>query len=442
MSDQLHFNAFIWPGGYHESAWRLVPDDPRAVLGLGYYQEVARIAERGLLDSLFIADNISIPPYRVEYLPQTQFDPISLLSALAGATERIGLIGTGSTTYSAPYDLARRFATLDFLSGGRAGWNIVTTSAAVTAGNFGTAEHPSHADRYARATEFVEVVQRLWDGWEDDALVGDVETGVWADRSKVHAADFHGEHFDVAGILPIPRPPQGHPVLVQAGASDAGIALAGRYAELVFTGQPTIEAAVEFRRKLHAQAIAAGRSPDHVHVLPGLTFTLASTEAEAIALNERLEELASEEFRWRNVLFMIGLDPEAHDPDAPLPQAILDAPPPTSAATRLYEAARERPDASLRELALALVKRRQLVFAGTPEQLADYIIRWQDAGAVDGFTLLPTTLPQGLAEFVDHVVPILQSRGRFRTEYTGSTLREHFGLPRPRSRYELTAVRA
>ena len=228
----LHFSAFIWPNGYHESAWRVVPDDVRGVLGLPYYAGIARIAERGLMDSIFLADNIAIAEYRATYLPQTQFDPISVLSALAAVTSHIGLIGTGSTTYSKPWELARRFATLDHLSGGRAGWNIVTTVTPLAAAAFGEAAHPDHADRYARAHEFVDVVLRAWDSWEDDAVTGDRERGVWAERGKLHPPRFHGQYFDVEGILPFPRSPQGWPVLVQAGQSAAGIGLAARYAEL------------------------------------------------------------------------------------------------------------------------------------------------------------------------------------------------------------------
>jgi FMN-dependent oxidoreductase (nitrilotriacetate monooxygenase family) len=432
---ELHFTAFIWPAGYHESAWRVVREDPRSALGLPYYTEIARIAERGKLDSLFLADNIAIAEYRVEYLPQTLFDPIEMLSALAAVTERIGLIATGSTTYSAPWDLARRFATLDFLSAGRAGWNIVTTSSVVAAANFGHSEHPSHAERYARAMEFVDVVQRVWDGWEDDAVVGSKKTGVWADRSKLHAPQFRGEHFEVAGILPFPRSPQGHPVLVQAGASLAGIELAARYAELVFTRQPAVEDAAAFRRELRAQVAAAGRSADHVHVLPALTYTLASTDAEARARQDELEALASSEFRWRNMLWNVGLDPDGFDPDVPLPEELLAAPAPTSGAERLFAAARQE-RVSLRELArIHAGMPAGLTFVGTPEQLADFIDEWSTAGAVDGFTLMPTTLPDGLAAFVEQVLPILRRRGLFRTEYTGTTLREHFGLPRPPNRY-------
>ena len=323
---ELHFTAFIAPAGYHESAWRVVPEDPRSALTLPYYAQLARIAESGALDALFCADNISIAEYRVEHLPQALFDPLELLCALAALTERIGLIATGSTTYTAPWELARRFATLDFLSGGRAGWNIVTTSSVLTAANYGRDEHPAHDERYAAAVEFVEVVRRVWDAWEDGAVVGSKQSGIWADRAKVRAPHFHGEHFDVAGILPFPRSPQGHPVLVQAGSSAAGMDLAARYAELVFTRQPTIAEAIAFRGSLRGRAAALGRSPDHLHVLPALMYTLGSTEAEARARQEELEELASPEFRWRNMLWMVGLDPESFDPDAPLPDELLAAP--------------------------------------------------------------------------------------------------------------------
>jgi FMN-dependent oxidoreductase (nitrilotriacetate monooxygenase family) len=429
----LHFNAFIWPNGYHESAWRVVDDDVHDVLGLPYYAEIARIAERGSMDSIFLADNIAIAEYRATHLPQTQFDPISVLSALAAVTNHIGLIGTGSTTYSNPWELARRFATLDHLSGGRAGWNIVTTVTPLAAANFGERSHPEHADRYARAHEFVEVVTRAWDSWGDDAVIGDRERGVWADRSKLHAPRFHGQYYDSEGVLPFPRSPQGHPVLVQAGQSAAGMGLAARYAELVFSGPPSLEAAVAFRTDLHAQAAAAGRNPEHVLVLPALMVTLGGTEAEAHARAQRLEDLASPEFRWQNALYTAGLDPDAFDPNAPLPARLwAEQSTPSSRAEQLYAAARARPDASLREVAQQVSSGAgQTQFIGTPEQLAAHVIAWQDAGAIDGFTIMGSTLPYELTAFVDHVVPILQRRGRFRSEYTGDTLRDHLGLVRP-----------
>jgi N-acetyl-S-(2-succino)cysteine monooxygenase len=423
----LHFNAFIWPNGYHESAWRVVGDDVHGVLRLPYYADIARIAERGLMDSIFLADNIAIAEYRATYLPQTQFDPISVLSALAAVTSHIGLIGTGSTTYSKPWELARRFATLDHLSGGRAGWNIVTTVTPLAAAAFGEPFHPDHADRYARAHEFVDAVQHVWDSWQDDAVVGDREHGVWADRSRLHEPNFHGKYYDVEGILPFPRPPQGRPVMVQAGQSAAGIGLAARYAELVFSGPPSLAAAVDFRANLHTQVTAAGRDPAHVLVLPALMVTLGGTEAEAQARAQRLEELRSPEFHWQNTLYTAGLDPDGFDPDAPLPAELwsgLQAP--SSRAEVLYAAQRARPDAPLREITQQLTGGAgQSHFVGTPEQLADHVIAWQDAGAVDGFTIMGSTLPYELTTFVDQVVPILQRRGRFRTEYTGHTLRDH-----------------
>ena len=428
----LHFNAFIWPNGYHESAWRVVDDDVRGVLGLSYYSDIARIAERGLMDSIFLADNIAIAEYRAAYLPQTQFDPISVLSALAASTTHIGLIGTGSTTYNKPWELARRFSTLDHLSGGRAGWNIVTTVTPLAAANFGEAAHPDHADRYARAHEFVQVVTQVWDSWEDGAVIGDRERGVWADRSKLHAPHFHGQYYDVEGVQPFPRSPQGHPVLVLAGQSGAGVGLAAQYAEMVFSGPPSLQAAVAFRADLHAQVAALGRDPEKVLVLPALMVTLGGTEAEAQSRARQLEELASPEFRWQNALYTAGLDPDAFDPSAPLPSHLWAEPSPSTRADQLYAAARARPDASLREIAQQVSGGAgQSHFIGTPEQLADYVIEWQDAGAVDGFTLMGSTLPYELAAFVEHVVPLLQRRGRYRTAYTGDTLREHLGLERP-----------
>jgi FMN-dependent oxidoreductase (nitrilotriacetate monooxygenase family) len=428
----LHFNAFIWPNGYHESGWRVVDDDVRDVLSLPYYAEIARTAERGLLDSVFLADNIAIAEYRATHLPQTQFDPISVLSALAGLTSHVGLIGTGSTTYAEPWDLARRFATLDHLSGGRAGWNIVTTVTPLAAANFGQRAHPDHEDRYARAHEFVEVANRAWDSWGDDAIVGDRERGVWADRSKLHPPHFHGEYYDVEGILPFPRSPQGRPVLVQAGQSGAGIALAARYAEMVFSGPPSLEAAVAFRANLLEQVAAAGRDPQHVVVLPALMVTIGGTEAEAQARARELEELASPEFRWQNALYTAGFDPDAFDPDAPFPEHLLSEPKPSQRAEQLFAFARAQPDAPLREIAQKVTGGAgQMHFVGTPEQLVERITTWQDAGAVDGFTIMGSTLPYELTAFVDHVVPILQRQGRFRTEYTGHTLRDHLGLDRP-----------
>jgi FMN-dependent oxidoreductase (nitrilotriacetate monooxygenase family) len=432
-SRPLHFNAFIWPNGYHESAWRVVDDDVRQVLSLPYYAGIARIAERGLMDSIFLADNIAIAEYRATFLPQTQFDPISVLSALAAVTESIGLIGTGSTTYNYPWELARRFATLDHLSSGRAGWNIVTTVTPLAAPNLGQRSHPDHADRYARAQEFVEAAAQTWDSWEDDAIIGDREAGVWADRTKLHPPRFHGQYYDAHGVLPFPRSPQGRPVFVLAGQSSAGLRFAAQHAEMVFSGPPSLEAAVTFRTDLRAQAAVAARDPDQILVLPALMVTLGSTEAEARTRARQLEELVSPEFRWQNALYTAGLDPDAFDPDAPLPARLwTEQSAPSTRADQLYAAARARPEGSLREIAQHVSGGAgQTHFVGTPEQLAAHVIDWQDAGAVDGFTIMGSTLPHDLIAFTDHVVPILQRLGRFRTEYSGHTLREHLGLRRP-----------
>jgi alkanesulfonate monooxygenase SsuD/methylene tetrahydromethanopterin reductase-like flavin-dependent oxidoreductase (luciferase family) len=358
----------------------------RGVLGLGYYAGIGQVAERGLLDAVFLADNIAVPEYRVTYLPQAQFDPVVVLGALAAVTRRVGLIATGSTTYSEPGDLARRFATLDQLSGGRAAWNIVTTSTPLAAANFGRDRHPPKADRYARALEFVDAVERAWDD---------------------------------AGA----RSPQGRPVLVQAGQSPGGTALAARYAELVFSAQPALADAVAFR---------SGRGHGLPLVLPALMITLGGTEAEARQQEAELEALASPELRWQSLLYAAGLDPDGFDPGAPLPPAPGDGHPrPGARARRLHEAAREHPGLPLRELAGLLGQPGPPRFTGTPEQLAEHVIAWQDAGAADGFTLMGSTLPGQLEAFADQVVPLLQARGRHRTSYPGPTLRDHLGLARP-----------
>ncbi|HEX5300978.1 MAG TPA: NtaA/DmoA family FMN-dependent monooxygenase, partial [Streptosporangiaceae bacterium] len=345
---------------------------------------------------------------------------------------QVGLIATASTTYSFPWDVARRLATLDFLSRGRAGWNIVTTVEPAAAGNFGDQPHPPAADRYDRAGEYVEVVLKLWDAWEDSAAVMSRETGQWADPARLHPPRHHGRYFDVASYLPLPRSPQGHPFLTQAGSSGPGIALAARYADAVFTPLATVEAGIAFRQKLRVQATSFGRNPEHVRVLPGLSFLLAGTDAEALALKDELEAAASGEFRWRNLANLAGLDYAVIDPDAPFPPDLLAGAPKTSFGASIYTMAAEDPSATFRAIAQKLsALPGGLDFTGPPENLAQLMIDWHEAGACDGFTLMPNVLPDQLAAFVDHVVPILQKRDIARTEYAGTTLRDHVGLPRP-----------
>lgn len=432
-SRHAHLNVFVAGYGYHEAAWTL-RDAPAGAIGLDHFVHVARVAERGLLDAVFFADSPGVAPFRTWFMAQAGYDPIDLLSALVPTTEHIGLLATASTTYSNPWDLARRFATLDHLSDGRAGWNVVTTGSPVAAGNFALDAHPAHADRYERAGEFVDVVRAVWDGWEDDAVVASTSTGEWADRTKLHPPAHVGEHFRVAGILPFPRSPQGHPLLTQAGSSPAGIDLAGRTADVVFTPQPTLEDGVAFRSRLHHAARSHGRSPDHVRAWPGLSFVLGSTEAEAAAAWAQLEGASSEEFRLRNLLHVAGVPPtlfDGIDPDGAFPFEVFDHSNSTTFGAAVVRTAREH-GLTFRQTAHRFsTLPGGLHVTGTPEQLADLIEQWWRAGAADGFTLQPLRLPLDLELFVDHVVPLLQRRGVTATEYGSGTLRDRLGLPRP-----------
>jgi FMN-dependent oxidoreductase (nitrilotriacetate monooxygenase family) len=427
----LDLIVYLRNSGYHESAWRVSPADPLHVLDVDHYRQLAMTAERGALHSIFLPDSPGVAEFRSEYLPGAGLDPIDLLAALASRTDHIGLIATASTTYSYPWEVARRLATLDFLSHGRAGWNMVTTVEPAVAGNFGDRPHPPRADRYDRADEYVEVVLKLWDSWEDGAAVTDRKTGRWADPARLHPPRHTGRYFDVAGYLPFPRSPQGHPFLTQAGSSPRGMALAAKYADAVFAPVSDINTAATFRRDLRARTADNGRDPDHIRVLPGLSFLLAGTEAEANSLKDTLEAAASEEFRWRNLANLAGLDYHTIDPDAPFPPELLDSAPKTSFGASIYQMVAEAPS-TFRAVARKLsALPGGLDFTGTPERLAQLMIDWWDAGAADGFTLMPNVLPDQLTAFVDHVVPVLQSHGVARAEYRGTTLRDHFGLPRP-----------
>jgi len=432
----LNLNLYLRNSGYHEAAWRVSSADPADVLDPRHYIELARTAERGVLDSIFLPDSPGVAEFRSEFLPGAGLDPLQLLSSVAVATEQVGLIATVSTTYSFPWDVARRLATLDFLSRGRAGWNIVTTVEPAAAANFGDQPHPPAADRYDRAGEYVEVVLKLWDAWEDGAAVMSKASGQWADPARLHPPRHHGERFDVASYLPFPRSPQGHPLLTQAGSSGPGIALAARYADAVFTPLASIDAGTEFRRQLRRQAAGYGRDPGHVRVLPGLSFLLGGTQAEAVALKAELEAAASGEFRWRNLANLAGLDYTSIDPDAPFPPELLRDAARTSFGASIYQMAQEDRAASFRAIAQRLsALPGGLDFTGTPQGLAELIASWWESGACDGFTLMPNVLPGQLTAFVDQVVPILQERGIARTEYAGTTLRDHVGLPRPGREY-------
>jgi N-acetyl-S-(2-succino)cysteine monooxygenase len=436
MNREMHLNAFLMGAGHHEAAWRLPETDVGANLSLAHFRGLARTAERGALDSIFFADAPALLG-DVRYRPIGQPDPTVLLGALAAATERIGLIATASTTYEEPYNLARRFAAVDHLSGGRAGWNIVTTASPDAGRNFGLDEIPTHRDRYARADEFVEVVQKLWDSWEDGAVAGDKGSGEYADGDRIHAIDHRGEHFGVLGPLDLPRSVQGRPVLVQAGSSESGRTFAARWAEAVFTAHQTLADGQAFYTDLRTRIGALGRDPDGVKILPGIVPVIGSTEAEAKALERALEEAIVPAYGLKQLSAFFGIDMTGAELDAPLPplpgEDRIEAQ--KSRFTLVTELAR-RENLTVRQLLGRLGGGRgHRTFTGTPEQVADTLQEWFEQGAADGFNVMPPVLPAGLDAFVDHVVPELRRRGLFRQDYTGTTLREHYGLERPESRY-------
>jgi len=436
MPRQLHLNAFLMGVGHHEAAWRHPRTETRNLLDVNHYRELARTAERGRLDSVFFADRLAVSAH-IKHNSQAVFEPITLLTAMATATEHVGLIATASTGYSDPYTLARAFASLDHISGGRAGWNIVTSAGSDEAANFGLDDTPEHAGRYARAEEFVEVVTALWDSWEDDALVLDPATGVFADPDKVHTVDHAGERFRVRGPLNTPRPPQGRPLLVQAGSSESGRSFAARHAEAIFTAQRSIDEGRAFYRDVKARAVRFGRNPYEIKILPGIVPYIAETEDAARQLEQEFTDLISPAYSLRQLSEMVGVDLTAHSLDAPLPPLPpLEQIQGNKSRYQLVKELAANEALTVRELIAKLGGGRgHRTFVGTPEQVADNIEEWFAAGAADGFNVMPPYLPGGLDDFVDQVVPILQRRGLFRTEYTASTLRGHYGLPHPPSRY-------
>lgn len=430
---QMHLAVFAQGLGAAQSVWRSPRTAPEHVHTLGHWARVAQVAEEGKLDAVFIADALNLST-SIGTDATERPDPIAVLSALAAVTSRIGLVGTGSTTYGEPFTVARQFATLDHLSGGRAGWNIVTTAIAAAAGNFGTAELPEHEARYERCREFVEVVTRLWDGWQDDARVLDRDAGVYAALDRIHQADHHGKYFDVRGPLTIPRPPQGWPLLVQAGSSPTGMDLAATFADMVFTTQFDRGDSAAFVARMRELAAAKGRAPGAIAVMPGITPIIGRTLREARELAAELGALVRPEATLAFMQQMFGgIDFTVYDLDEPFPdvRALL---PPHAGVSRpaLFMAMAEEEKLTLRQVAQRIglsTGHRSIV--GTPDQIADDLADWFETGAADGFNLMPADLPQGLDDFVQGVVPRLQDRGLFRKEYTGATLREHLGAPAP-----------
>lgn len=434
---QLHLGAFMRPVSIHTGAWRYPGAYPDANFNFGHLKRFAQTLERGRFDAFFMADHLAVLNMPVEALKRshtvTSFEPFTLLSALAGATERIGLVATASTTFDAPYHIARRFASLDHISGGRAGWNIVTTSNPDAALNFGLEEHMDHGERYDRAREFYDVVTGLWDSWADDAFIRDVEAGIYFDPAKLHVLDHKGPHLSVRGPLNIARTPQGWPVIVQAGASDSGRQLAAETAEVVFAAGSTLAAGQRFYADVKGRMQAIGRDRDHLKILPGAFVVVGDTVEEARAKRAKLDSLVHYESAIASLSIALGTDASGFDPDAKLPPI-----PETNASKtgreRVLELA-EREGLTVRQLAQRLGGYAGLAFIGTPATIADEMEEWLETRGSDGFNVMFPYLPGGLDDFVDRVVPELQRRGLFRTEYEGTTLRDHLGLPRPKNRF-------
>lgn len=432
---QIHLNLFIQSRGHHEASWRHPDASPLPMTDARYYIDCAQRAERAHFDSIFLADQLAVAD-DVDSAGRTWLEPLTALSAIAVSTSRIGLIGTASTTYTEPFNLARQFASLDHISNGRAAWNIVTTYMAAVGRNFGSAAIPTHADRYDRGEEFVQVTKALWDSWGDDAVLDDRAGGKYARKDRIRAIAHAGEHYRVTGPLNLPRCPQGRPVLVQAGSSDAGKDFAARHAEAVFTAHLEKATAQAFYADLKARVAACGRRPAETLILPGFSAMIAGTEAEARRLEREINEMTDPDVgRKRLAIRFDGHDFSKLPLDRPLVPEDFPDPASVQASRSRTEVIlgmvrRERP--TLRQLLAKLAGARgHFVFAGTPEQVADTLVDWIDSGAADGFNVMPPILPKMFDVFAAEVVPILQKRGRFRTEYSGTTLRDHYGLTRP-----------
>jgi len=419
MSRQLHLSAFLGPYGHHVAAWRHPSTDLRTPL-FELYRRQARIAEDACLDAIFFADNVALTG-------APTLEPLTLLSALAAGTTHLGLVATATTTYNEPYHLARKFASLDSISNGRAGWNLVTSDNAAEAGNFGREEHVAHAERYARAREFHEVVDGLWRTWERDALVGDKAGGVLYDPARVHPLGHRGEHFAVAGPLNVTPSPQGRPVVVQAGSSDTGRALAAATADVVFTAQPTLASAQAFYRDMQERRAREGRGP--LRIMPGIYAVVGQSASHAEEKYRALQDLIEPKAGLALLGRMIGnVDLSGYPLDGPLPELPLTQNGQRSR-QQLLTAIAEGENLSIRQLYERIAGGRgHLTVIGTGAQVADRIQEWFEAGACDGFNLMAPLLPAGLEDFAREAVPVLQRRGLFRSPYASSTLRGHLGL--------------
>ncbi|KAF7560073.1 hypothetical protein G7046_g4088 [Stylonectria norvegica] len=439
MTDQktLHLTAFMRPVSLHTGAWRYPSSYPDANFNLAHLKAFIQRLEAAKFDAFFMADHLAVLNMPVEALRRshtvTSFEPFTLLSALSVVTEKIGLAATASTTYDEPYHIARRFASLDHLSNGRAAWNIVTTGNPESSKNFGKDEHLEHAERYKRAREFYDVVTGLWDSFADDAFIRDQESGIFFDPEKLHTLNHEGESLKVKGPLNIARPVQGWPVIVQAGQSEPGRQLAAETAEVVFCSPRDLESAKALYADIKGRATAAGRDRNHLKILPAALIIIGDTVEDAKAKRLHLDSLVHYESAIASLSVALGTDTSKFDPDAPLPKDI----PETNASKTSREGVLKLAEEgfTVRQLAQRYGGYAGLAFVGTAETVADEFAIWLKEEGADGFTVVFPFLPQGLDDVAERLVPELQRRGIFRSEYEGETLREHLGLPRPKNRF-------
>jgi alkanesulfonate monooxygenase len=434
---QLKLGAFMRPVSIHTGAWRYPGATPNANFNFPALKQFIQKLEQGKFDAFFMADHLAVLNMPINALKRshtvTSFEPFTLLSALAGVTQHIGLIATASTTYDQPYHVARRFASLDHISGGRAGWNIVTTYNPDAALNFGLEEEMAHSERYQRAREFYDVVTGLWDSFADDAFINDVEAGIYVDPAKMHVLNHKGKYFSVRGPLNIARPIQGYPVIVQAGASEAGRQLAAETAEVVFSGVNTLEAGKALFADIKSRAKKIGRDPESIKILPGALVIIGETIEAAHSKWAKLDSLIHYDSAISSLNLALGYDVSTFDPDGPLPE-IPETNGSHTGRDRIISLAKNE-NLTIRQLAQRAASYGGLTFVGTPETIADAMEQWLNEEGADGFNIMFPFLPEGLNDFVDQVIPELQRRGIFRKDYEGKTLRENLGLMRPNNRF-------
>jgi FMN-dependent oxidoreductase (nitrilotriacetate monooxygenase family) len=442
---QFKLGAFLMNTGHHVAAWRHPDAWAEHGLEFAHYKKVAQTAEQAKFDMAFLADGVAVRrDHNLDALSRSgqlvHFEPLTLLSALSAVTDHIGLVATASTTYNEPYHIARKFASLDYLSHGRAGWNVVTSASEAEAKNFNRDKHMEHALRYERAREFLQVVKGLWDSWDDDAFIRDKESGVYFEPDKLHVLNHKGKHFSVKGPLNVARPVQGYPVIVQAGASDDGQDFAAQTAEVIFTAQQTLEEAQTFYAGIKKQLAKYGRTPDQLKIMPGVFPVIGHTEKEAKEKYDQLQNLIHPSVGLALLSGNIGgFDLSSYPLDGPLPD--LPETNLNKSRQKLVTDLARRENLTIRQLYQAIAGARgHWTIWGTPIQIADRLEEWFVNDAADGFNIMPPYLPGGLDDFVELVLPILRERGLFRTEYEGRTLRENLGLARPANQFSAAAL--